>query len=462
MANILSPLSVIILAAGKGTRMKSAFPKVLHQLAGKPLINHVYDTAISIGAESVCVVYGHEGEMLLHNCKNFKCHFAEQKEQLGTGHAVDHALPYLSMNDTVLILYGDVPLTSEQTLKNLLDKVDDDTIGLLTVNLDDPHGYGRIVRDGAKNVKCIVEQKDASPQQLKISEVNTGIMALKADLLRDMLAKINNENAQGEYYLTDVIGLAVDAGKKIETCFAANEYEVAGVNSRVQLAELERVYQKNHAIKLMESGVTLADPERIDVRGNISVGQDIFIDSNVTLSGDVSIEDFVQIGQGCVISDSTIGAGSIIKPYSVIENSTIGSQVEVGPFARVRPGTEMAAGSKVGNFVETKKAIIGEGTKISHLSYVGDAELGKNINIGAGTITCNYDGVNKHKTIIKDNAFIGSDTQLVAPVTVGEGVTVAAGSTITKDTSDGVLVLSRTKQKEIAGWKRPEKIKSDE
>jgi len=457
MANLLSPLSVIILAAGKGTRMKSAFPKVLHQLAGKPLVNHVYDTAISIGAESVCVVYGHEGEMLLNNCKDFNCHFAEQKEQLGTGHAVDHAMPYLSMHDTVLILYGDVPLTSEETLKNLVDKVDDETIALLTVKLDDPIGYGRIVRDENENVQCIVEQKDANAEQLHITEVNTGIMALKADLLRDMLAKINNDNAQGEYYLTDVIGLAVAEGKKIEACFAANEHEVAGVNSRVQLAELERIYQLEHATKLMESGVTLADPSRIDVRGNISVGQDIFIDTNVTLSGDVTIEDFVQIGQGCVINDSTIAAGTIIKPYSVIENAVIGTQVEIGPFARIRPGTELAANSKVGNFVETKKAIVGEGSKINHLSYVGDSEVGKNVNIGAGTITCNYDGANKHKTIIKDNAFIGSDSQLVAPVTIGEGVTVAAGSTITKDTSDEVLVLTRVKQKEMTGWKRPEK-----
>ncbi|MCK4710672.1 MAG: bifunctional UDP-N-acetylglucosamine diphosphorylase/glucosamine-1-phosphate N-acetyltransferase GlmU, partial [Gammaproteobacteria bacterium] len=310
MANLLSPLSVIILAAGKGTRMKSAFPKVLHQLAGKPLVTHVYDTAMSIGAENVCVVYGHEGEMLLSSCKDVNCSFAEQKEQLGTGHAVDHALPYLSMSDTVLILYGDVPLTSEETLKNLIDKVDGETIALLTVKLDDPIGYGRIVRDENENVTCIVEQKDATSQQLHITEVNTGIMALKADLLRDMLAKINNENAQGEYYLTDVIGLAVAEGKKIETAFAANEHEVAGVNSRVQLAELERIYQLNHATKLMESGVTLADPSRIDVRGNISVGQDIFIDNNVTLVGEVAIEDFVQIGQGCVISDSTIGAGT--------------------------------------------------------------------------------------------------------------------------------------------------------
>jgi len=459
MANLLSPLSVIILAAGKGTRMKSAFPKVLHQLAGKPLVNHVYDTAISIGAESVCVVYGHEGEMLLNNCKDFNCHFAEQKEQLGTGHAVDHALPYLSMHDTVLILYGDVPLTSEETLKNLVDKVDDETIALLTVKLDDPMGYGRIVRDENEKVQCIVEQKDASPEQLHITEVNTGIMALKGDLLRDMLAKINNDNAQGEYYLTDVIGLAVAEGKKIEACFAANEHEVAGVNSRIQLAELERIYQLEHAKKLMESGVTLADPSRIDIRGNISVGQDIFIDTNVTLSGDVTIEDFVQIGQGCVINDSTIAAGTIIKPYSVIENAVISTQVEVGPFARIRPGTELAANSKVGNFVETKKASIGEGSKINHLSYVGDSEVGKNVNIGAGTITCNYDGANKHKTIIKDNAFIGSDSQLVAPVTIGEGVTVAAGSTITKDTSDKVLVLTRVKQKEMTGWKRPVKNK---
>ena len=459
MANLLSPLSVIILAAGKGTRMKSAFPKVLHQLAGKPLVNHVYDTAISIGAESVCVVYGHEGEMLLNNCKDFNCHFAEQKEQLGTGHAVDHALPYLSMHDTVLILYGDVPLTSEETLKNLVDKVDDETIALLTVKLDDPMGYGRIVRDENEKVQCIVEQKDASPEQLHITEVNTGIMALKGDLLRDMLAKINNDNAQGEYYLTDVIGLAVAEGKKIEACFAANEHEVAGVNSRIQLAELERIYQLEHAKKLMESGVTLADPSRIDIRGNISVGQDIFIDTNVTLSGDVTIEDFVQIGQGCVINDSTIAAGTIIKPYSVIENAVISTQVEVGPFARIRPGTELAANSKVGNFVETKKASIGEGSKINHLSYVGDSEVGKNVNIGAGTITCNYDGANKHKTTIKDNAFIGSDSQLVAPVTIGEGVTVAAGSTITKDTSDKVLVLTRVKQKEMTGWKRPVKNK---
>lgn len=459
MANLLSPLSVIILAAGKGTRMKSVFPKVLHQLAGKPLINHVYDTANSIGAESICVVYGHEGEKLLANCKDFKACFAEQKQQLGTGHAVDHALPYLSMHDTVLILYGDVPLTSEATLNNLVEKVSGSTIALLTVKLDDPHGYGRIVRDENENVQCIVEQKDATPEQLHITEVNTGIMALKADLLRDLLAKINNNNAQGEYYLTDIIGLAVAENKTIVTAEPENEYEVAGVNSRVQLAELERIYQLNHAQRLMESGVTLADPARLDVRGNISVGQDIFIDSNVTLSGEVTIEDFVQIGQGCIISDSVIGTGTIIKPYSVIENATIGAQVEIGPFARIRPGTELAAKSKIGNFVETKKAIIGEGSKVNHLSYVGDAELGKNVNVGAGTITCNYDGANKHKTIIKDNAFIGSDTQLVAPVTVGENVTIAAGSTITKDTSDDVLVLSRVKQKEMAGWKRPVKTK---
>jgi len=457
MANILSSLSVIILAAGKGTRMRSAFPKVLHQLAGKPLVNHVYDTSMSIGAENICVVYGHEGEMVLNNCKDFKCCFAEQKEQLGTGHAVDHALPYLSMSDTVLILYGDVPLTSEETLKNLVEKVNDDTIALLTVKLDDPTGYGRIVRDENENVQCIVEQKDASAEQLHITEVNTGIMALKANLLRDMLSNINNENAQGEYYLTDVIGLAVESGKKVEAQFAANEYEVAGVNSRVQLAELERIYQQIHATKLMDSGVTLADPATLNVRGNISVGQDIFIDSNVTLIGDVVIEDFVQIGQGCVISDTTIAAGTVIKPYSVIENATIGSQVDIGPFARIRPGTELADRSKIGNFVETKKAIIGEGSKVNHLSYVGDSEVGKDVNIGAGTITCNYDGANKHKTVIKDNTFIGSDTQLVAPVTIGEGVTIAAGSTITKDTSDDVLVLSRTKQKEIAGWNRPVK-----
>lgn len=459
MANILSSLSVVILAAGKGTRMRSAFPKVLHQLAGKPLLNHVYDTAISIGAENICVVYGHEGEMVLNNCKDFKCSFAEQKEQLGTGHAVDHALPYLSMSDTVLILYGDVPLTSEETLKNLVAKVNDDTIALLTVKLDDPTGYGRIVRDENEQVQCIVEQKDATAEQLHIAEVNTGIMALKADLLRDMLAQINNENAQGEYYLTDVIGLAVKSGKKVEAQFAVNEHEVAGVNSRVQLAELERIYQQNHATKLMDSGVTLADPSTLNVRGNISVGQDIFIDTNVTLIGDVAIEDFVQIGPGCVISDTTIAAGTVIKPYSVIENATIGSQVEIGPFARVRPDTVLADKSKIGNFVETKKAFIGEGSKVNHLSYVGDSEIGKNVNIGAGTITCNYDGANKHKTIIKDNAFIGSDTQLVAPVTVGEGVTIAAGSTITKDTSDEVLVLSRVKQKEVSTWTRPVKEK---
>jgi len=459
MANILSSLSVVILAAGKGTRMRSAFPKVLHQLAGKPLLNHVYDTSMSIGAENVCVVYGHEGEMVLNNCKDFKCSFAEQKEQLGTGHAVDHALPYLSMSDTVLILYGDVPLTSEETLKNLVEKVNDDTVALLTVKLDDPSGYGRIVRDENENVQCIVEQKDATAEQLHITEVNTGIMALKADLLRDMLAKINNENAQGEYYLTDVIGLAVENGKKVEAQFAANEYEVAGVNSRVQLSELERIYQQNHAIKLMDSGVTLADPSTLNIRGNISVGQDIFIDSNVTLIGDVVIEDFVQIGQGCVISDTTFATGTVIKPYSVIENATVGAQVDIGPFARIRPGTELADKSKIGNFVETKKAIIGEGSKVNHLSYVGDSEIGKDVNIGAGTITCNYDGANKHKTIIKDNAFIGSDSQLVAPVTIGEGVTVAAGSTITKDTSDEVLVLTRVKQKEMPGWKRPVKNK---
>jgi bifunctional UDP-N-acetylglucosamine pyrophosphorylase/glucosamine-1-phosphate N-acetyltransferase len=450
-------LSVIILAAGAGTRMRSQKPKVLHRLAGTPMVEHVYNTSRELGAAHIHVVYGHGGDQLKQTCKHFDVQWALQAEQLGTAHAVEQASVNVADDDIALILYGDVPLISADTLKQLIDNVKADDIALLTVVLDDPTGYGRIVRDNDDNVIAIVEHKDASDDVKKIAEVNTGIMAMRAGYLNACIRKIENDNAQGEYYLTDVIALAVNDGNHVHATHAMNRYEVEGVNDRKQLARLERVHQRNIADQLLADGVMLADPGRIDIRGKLVAGSDSFIDINCVFEGDVHIGSNVTIGAGCVISDSRIGDDVVIKPYSVIEDAVMEPGSDAGPFARLRPGAVLKQNSHVGNFVEVKNTVIGDGSKVGHLSYLGDSEIGRDVNIGAGTITCNYDGANKHKTVIKDGAFIGSDTQLVAPVTVGKDATIGAGSTITRDTEDGKLTLSRSSQKSVEGWLRPTK-----
>lgn len=452
-------LSVIILAAGKGTRMKSSTPKVLHKLANKPLLEHVYDTAKSLGAEEIIVVYGHGGEMVKQACSHFDAKWVEQTEQLGTGHAVQQAFDAVNLNNTALVLYGDVPLTSQQTLAELLDG-SENKIGLLTVCLENPAGYGRILRNENNQVTGIVEQKDASEQQQQINEVNSGILSCKGETLKTLLKNINNQNSQGEYYLTDIFALASSQGIEIKTTTVADSYEVEGVNNRLQLASLERIYQRNIAEQLMTDGVALADPARLDVRGKATISNDVFIDVNVVLEGEVSIATGTEIGANCVIINSQIGENVRVRPNSIIENALIDADCEVGPFARIRPETHLRQGAKVGNFVEIKKAEIGRGSKVNHLSYVGDTLMGDNVNVGAGTITCNYDGANKHQTTIGNDVFIGSDTQLVAPVSVANGVTIAAGATVTKDIDEtDVLVISRSPQKMIKGWTRPVKQK---
>ena len=452
-------LSVIILAAGKGTRMKSSTPKVLHKLANRPLLEHVYDTARSLGAEEIIVVYGHGGEQVKQACSHFDAKWVEQTEQLGTGHAVQQAFDAVNLNNNVLVLYGDVPLTSQQTLHELLDG-SENKIGLLTVCLENPTGYGRILRNENNQVTSIVEQKDASEQQQQIKEVNSGILSCKGETLQALLGNINNQNSQGEYYLTDIFALAAAQGIEIKTTTVADSYEVEGVNNRLQLASLERIYQRNIAEQLMTDGVALADPARLDVRGKVNISNDVFIDINVLLEGEVSIASGSEIGANCVIINSQIGENVRIKPNSIIENARIDADCEVGPFARIRPETHLMQGAKVGNFVEIKKAEIGRGSKVNHLSYVGDTVMGDNVNVGAGTITCNYDGANKHQTTIGNDVFIGSDTQLVAPVSIADGVTIGAGATVTKDISEtDVLVISRSPQKTIKGWTRPVKQK---
>ena len=438
--------------------MKSALPKVMHKMAGMPMLEHVYRRSLELDAEDVFIVYGHGGEHLHEYCSNFKAEWVLQDEQLGTAHAVMQASPHIANDHTVLVLYGDVPLIKPGTLKALIENVSMESIALLTVNLQDPAGYGRIVRKNDQ-VVAIVEHKDATEAQLGITEVNTGILALPAGDLKKYLAQINNNNAQGEYYLTDLIEIAVKDDKKIVTTQPENTYEVEGVNDRSQLAKLERIRQREMVEELMLKGVAVADPSRIDIRGELDVGNDSFIDINCIFEGSVSLGSNVSIGAGCIIVDSTIADGCSIKPYSVIEQAEVDENAEVGPFARLRPGTHLHPDSKVGNFVEIKNSQLGNGSKANHLTYLGDTEVGSRVNIGAGTITCNYDGANKHKTVIKSGAFIGSDTQLVAPVTVGENATIGAGSTITRDTADGELTLSRSTQKTIKGWQRPVKNK---
>ena len=449
-------LKVVILAAGKGTRMKSAMPKVLHRIADKPMVEHVIDAAFDLGANRTILVVGHGADQVRDTVTR-EVDYVEQTEQLGTGHAVQQAVPLLQPEDTVLVAYGDVPLTKTATLQKLADDVTDTNLALLTVMMDNPHGYGRIVRDQAGQVLGIVEQKDASGEQLKIQEVNTGILAAKAAVLGELLDRIDNHNSQNEYYLTDIFSLAVEQGMTVRTHQPDHEWETSGVNSRVQLAELERIYQRNQAELLMESGVTLMDPARIDVRGNLTVGQDSIIAINCVFSGDVCIGENVSIGPNCSLTNASVASGTVIKANTVIEDSSVGENCTIGPFARLRPGAELAEDAHIGNFVEIKKSTIARGSKVNHLSYVGDSVVGEKVNIGAGTITCNYDGANKHQTTIEDGVFIGSCTQLVAPVKVGKNAVVGAGSTITKTVEPNQLAFTRAPVKTVDNWPRPVK-----
>ncbi len=450
-------LNIIILAAGEGSRMRSAIPKVLHKLGGIPLLGHVLQTSHSLSAERVVVVYGHGGEQVRAALNEPDVVWVEQAEQLGTGHAVLQGIPYLAKDDTVLILYGDVPLTSAHTLQRLVSRVDDNSLALLTADLEDPSGYGRIVRDERRQVTRIVEDKDASDEQRSISEINTGILAVKAALLGECLSAIKNDNAQGEYYLTDIIAMAVEKGVSIVTESPDSIDEIIGVNNRVQLAALERSFQQTQAERLMMSGVTLYDPARFDLRGRLQAGSDVVIDVNVVLEGEVVLGDRVQIGANVIIKDASIGDDVVIRSNCVIEGAVIGHSCQLGPFARVRPETVCREEVRIGNFVEVKKSTIGSGSKINHLSYVGDSTVGREVNIGAGTITCNYDGANKHQTDIGDNVFIGSNTQIIAPVKIGAGATIGAGSTITRDVPGDELTLSRAPQETLKGWVRPAK-----
>jgi len=452
----MAKLNVVILAAGQGTRMKSRQPKVLHPLAGKPLLGHVIETARCLKPAKIIVVYGHGGEQVPKALASDDLVWVEQAEQLGTGHAVEQAMAEVDDESSLLILYGDVPLIQTATLAELV-RLGADGFGLLTVHLANPSGYGRIVRDNHGAVARIVEEKDASESERNITEINSGIMCTSAKDMRAWLTRLENTNAQQEYYLTDTIAMAVEAGISVKTTHPQAEQEVAGINSRSQLAELERYYQLQQAEQLMAAGVTIIDPARVDIRGNVSSGQDVILDINVVLEGTVKLGSNVRIGPGCMIKDSEIADDVEIKAMSVIEQAKIGAGAQIGPFARLRPGAELAANVHIGNYVEIKNSQVGEGSKINHLSYVGDTSIGKAVNIGAGTITCNYDGANKHRTVIGDRAFIGSDTQLVAPVEVGEGATIGAGTTLTNNAPAEELTLSRAKQKTIKGWQRPTK-----
>ncbi len=450
-------LSSIILAAGKGTRMYSNLPKVLHKIGHKTMLQHVIDTVIQLGSDHIYVVYGHGKTQLETALHSQPVQLVLQEQQLGTGHAVQQTIPYINDNEDILILYADTPLISKQTLETLIANKPENGISLLTVVLDDPTGYGRIVREKG-NVVAIVEQKDATPEQQAIKEVNTGIMLVPGRLLKSWLTKINNHNAQHEFYLTDIIALAHQEGHAIVTSHPLQPFEVAGVNNRLQLANLERIYQQQLANKLLADGVTLLDPQRFDLRGEITHGIDVTIDCNVIIEGKVELGNHVYIGAGCILKDCVIGDHSVISPYSVIEGSKLAHHCTVGPFARLRTGTQLEDSAHIGNFVELKKAHLGKGTKAGHLTYLGDSEIGSNVNIGAGTITCNYDGANKFQTTIGNDVFVGSDSQLIAPVTIGNGATIAAGTTVTSNVNDDELVVSRVKQKHIANWKRPVKI----
>ncbi len=451
------PLSIIILAAGQGTRMRSPRPKVIHELAGKPLVQHVIDTAKVLDPQQVIVVVGHGAEQVRTGIANDAIQFVEQTEQLGTGHAVQQCLDTLIPGNDVLVLYGDVPLTLSGTLQRLVSEGEDAIVATLSFIAADPTGYGRILRDAMGNFVGIREHKDANETQRAINECNSGIMWINGQALTGLLKGLSNNNAQGEYYLTDLVGLCVDNNQPAVAIVSDSEAEVLGVNNQQQLAEVETIYRERQAVALMDQGTKLYDPSRIDIRGNLVVGKDVVIDVNCIFSGDVRLGDGVRIGANCIVHQSSIGAGSEVLPFTSIDGAEIGAQVSIGPFARIRPDTTLANHAKIGNFVETKKASIGEGSKVNHLSYVGDTLMGDHVNIGAGTITCNYDGANKHQTIIEDHVFVGSDTQLVAPVTVKAGATIGAGSTITREVPADKLTLSRSKQMTLASWQRPQK-----
>lgn len=453
-------MNIVILAAGTGKRMRSALPKVLHPLAGRPLLSHVIDTARTLQPSRLVVVVGHGAEQVQAAVAAPDVQFAVQAEQLGTGHAVRQALPLLDPAQPTLVLYGDVPLTRASTLRRLVDAAREGRYGILTVTLDEPTGYGRIVRDAAGFVTRIVEQKDASPEELKIAEINTGIIVTPTAQLSMWLGALKNENAQGEYYLTDVVELAIEAGFEVVTSQPDDEWETLGVNSKAQLAELERIHQRNVADALLADGVTLADPARVDVRGTLRCGRDVSIDVNCVFEGNVTLADNVTVGANCVIRNASIGAGTRIDAFTHIDGAELGAHTVIGPYARLRPGAQLADEAHVGNFVEVKNAVIGHGSKANHLTYIGDADIGARVNIGAGTITCNYDGANKFRTVIEDDVFVGSDTQLVAPVRVGRGVTIAAGTTIWKDVAEGVLALNEKTQTAKSGYVRPVKKKS--
>ncbi|MFD2630984.1 bifunctional UDP-N-acetylglucosamine diphosphorylase/glucosamine-1-phosphate N-acetyltransferase GlmU [Idiomarina piscisalsi] len=450
-------LRVVILAAGKGTRMRSDLPKVLHKVANKPMVEHVIDTARSLKPEAINLIYGHGGEQLQNTIQGDDLTWVEQREQLGTGHAVQQVIPYLKDDEKVVILYGDVPLLTESTLIKLLTATQTTELGLLTMTLDDPNGYGRIVRNSDKQVTGIVEQKDANAGQLAIQEVNTGIMIADGAKLKAWLENLSNDNAQKEYYLTDIVAMAAEQGVTIATAQPDATYEVEGANNRQQLAQLERAFQRRQADELMTQGVTLIDPARFDCRGKLTVGNDVTFDINVVIEGDVTIGNNVTVEPNCVIKDAIIGDNTVIRANSHIEGATVAKNCKVGPFARLRPGAELADEAQVGNFVEMKKSRLGRGSKASHLTYLGDAQVGEYANIGAGTITCNYDGVNKFLTEIGNGAFIGSNSSLVAPVKIGNNATVGAGSVVTREVADEELAVARGKQRNISGWQRPQK-----
>jgi bifunctional UDP-N-acetylglucosamine pyrophosphorylase/glucosamine-1-phosphate N-acetyltransferase len=459
MAASVPALQVVILAAGQGKRMRSDLPKVLHPLAGRPLLEHVLDTARSLAPSRLCVVVGYGGREVRAAITAQDVTWVEQSPQLGTGHAVMQALPHLPPGGTVLVLYGDVPLIGAATLRALAGAAAGGKLALLTQQLEDPKGYGRIVRDAHGAVAAIVEEKDASAEQRAIREVNTGVVAAPRERLGAWLASLGNDNAQREYYLTDIVAAAVAERVAIEVRQPSAASECLGVNSKRDLALLERRYQMSQADKLLESGVTLADPARIDVRGELECGRDVYIDVNCVFEGRVKLADGVRVGPCCVLRDSDIGAGTEVKPFSLIEEATVGANARIGPYARIRPGTELADDVHIGNFVEVKATRVGRGSKANHLAYLGDSTVGADVNIGAGTITCNYDGAAKHRTVIEDDVHIGSDVQLIAPVTVGKGATIAAGATITDDVPPGGLTLTQKKQVTKPDWQRPRKKK---
>lgn len=453
-------LEVIILAAGKGTRMVSSLPKVLHEVAGKPMLQHVLDTCHELGADRLHVVYGYGGDLLREKIQNDDVNWILQEEQNGTGHAVDIAMSHVSDESTIIVLYGDVPLISKESLNALLQACGEQSVALMTAFLQDGGSYGRILRDSNQCFQSIVEHRDATPEQCEINEINTGFLAAPAARLKSWVSKLECENAQGEFYLTDIFAMAVADGVPVETCQPVDNSEILGINDRQNLSEVERIYQQQQAKHYLQAGLTVCDPNRFDIRGSLKHGKDCSIDINVIIEGDVTLGDRVSVGPNTLLRNMTIGDDVEIKANCILEDSSIGELAIIGPFARIRPESEIASLAHIGNFVEIKKSQVGSGSKVNHLSYIGDTEIGADVNIGAGVITCNYDGANKFKTIIGDNAFIGSDSQLVAPVEIGKGATIGAGSTITKNAPDNELTLSRAEQKTRKGWQRPVKNKA--